>query len=55
MALSGEIVGGGYATLEFPLSLLPHGNLSQTVNITLTLPDGSPSCPSVLERRGFRA
>jgi len=38
--LSGEIVGGGYAKLEFPMPTLPSVNYSRTVNITLTLPDG---------------
>ena len=38
--LSGEIVGGGYAKLELPMPRLPSANFSETVNITLTLPDG---------------
>jgi len=40
--LAGEIVpnSAGHAKLEFPLSLLPRANFSETVNITLTLPDG---------------
>ena len=40
--LSGEIVGGGYAKLEFPMPHFAHeqANFSETVNITLTLPDG---------------
>ena len=40
--LAGEIVpnSAGHAKLEFSLSLLPRANFSETVNITLTLPDG---------------
>lgn len=40
VVIAGEITGGGYAKLEFPLSLLPAVNFSEVVNITLTLPNG---------------
>jgi hypothetical protein len=37
--LNGEIIGGGYASIGWPMPLLPR-NYSATVDITLTLPDG---------------
>ena len=38
--MSRDFTGGGYARLEFPMPALPSVNYSETVNITLTLPDG---------------
>eukprot|EP01052_Picozoa_sp_SAG31_P010987 SAG31_NODE_612_length_13548_cov_171.183285_4_plen_332_part_00 len=40
IVLSGEIIGGGYSRVTWPMPHLPRVNYSATVNITLTLPDG---------------